>query len=61
MHCSAEEEFKTKSAKKVGACLGNRDRINLRANWQSDSFDVVAITINECRNHTHNGNRCKSP
>ena len=31
--CSAYQEEKTKGYKKGGVCLGNRDKINLKANW----------------------------
>lgn len=62
VHCPENLSRKMKSGKKEkGACIGGRDSIDLKANWVMDSFDILTITITECKNRTDNNFRCKSP
>lgn len=55
-----EEQKLSKSMKNL-VCIGNRNKIDLRANWQVSSYNILTFNIYACKNSTENKNRCKPP
>ena len=59
-YCSKEqEEYTFLRGKDKSACVGGLDKINLKANWQVENYNILAILVAECKNSTENKNRCK--